>query len=528
MRKSLLSLLLLTSVTVSTIAQEYKVPNVLGIRQRQQSGTIREKGKLAGYYTFYFKEKQDKKNNVYEILLLDNELNKAGSFEIVRTKQSILMEVAYNGEAFMLFFYDPKIGYEFTTYDSKGKKLGSASVLKDQIPKAELRAVSLSLGQADKDITVYSGSKEGFVRQSLNKSKKVGFEINSYDNNAKVEWTYSSPATSPLFESVEISEVTDDFVTGTIYRRKSAGSAKMNLAFIILDRKTGEKIAELDMGNEDEGKQSVLRTFVDTKNQRVILVGEYYKPGDDILKDKSLGLFVKELDVEGAVLSHKEFDWKGKIAAFKQENIDEEDKKDDKPFSIFFHSVVRSENGHLFLVGEQFKKQVSATAVAGKMLAAAAGGSSNASSFEIRVGSMVIIELDEKNELADYDIVQKRKRSVLLPEGYGVYGSTRLGYYINSIGEFDYSFTAREPEADKFTVVYTDADRKEEKGAKNSKVMLGVIVVNKGEKSTERVGINPETRSYWIREAKPGYILVGEYWRKEKAITYRLEKVSFK
>jgi hypothetical protein len=527
--KKLLSLTVAAFLSIGSqvMAQNAEITNVLNLKSARQSGTIKEQNKIAGYYTFYFKEKQDKANSVYEIALMDNDLNSVNSFEFKRPKNSNLLEAVYNGEVFMFFFWDAKTGYEFVTFDLNGKQQGSTKMPKAEISQYDLQQSMSALSSPTGNVTIYPSGNAGFIRQSFTKGKKPGYEVVAYDNNAKKQWSYASSDASKLFESIEIGEVSESIITATVYRRKSAMSRKMDLAFLILDRNNGKKIAELNMGTEEEGKQSVLKSYIDNQNKKIVLIGEYYKPGDDMLKDLSAGMFVKEIDMEGEVLKEKTFSWKGDISKFKQQNLDEEDKKDDKPYSLFFHDVVRSADGHLFLVAEQYRKQVSAGAIAGKVLVAAAGGSSDASNLEIRVANMVVLELDGNNELVDYDIIQKRKRSVLLPSGMGLYSTAYLGYYIQMIGEFDYSFTSRDTESDEFTVLYTDANRKEEKGQKNSDFLVGIIHIKGGEKKADRIGINTEARNTWLRPAKPGYIMVAEYFRKEKVIKMRLEKLAY-
>src|SRR3989338_1688770 len=139
-------------------------------------------------------------------------------------------------------------------------------------------------------------------------------------------------------------------------------------------------------------------------------------------------------------------------------------------------------DGRLYLVVGQYRKQLSAGGTAMNVLAAAAGGSSDASNFEILVGNMVVIEFDATNKMTGYDLISKRKTSVLLPAGAGFWNTAFLGYYINSMGSFDYAFTSSDKKSDRYSVVYIDANRKEEKGATKSDLMVGVIQIDGGER----------------------------------------------
>ena len=114
--------LLFTSIS---FGQQATVSNVLNLRSAQHSGVILQQDKLVGYYIFYLKEQVDKNNNAYEVELFDDNYNSTGTFEITRPKSSYLAEMVYNGQNFMLHFYDKKTGYEFVTYDRDGNQVGS-------------------------------------------------------------------------------------------------------------------------------------------------------------------------------------------------------------------------------------------------------------------------------------------------------------------------------------------------------------------------------------------------------------------
>lgn len=525
----LLFFLAIMSIGYGTIAQQTSIPNVLKIRSIKSKGAIVENNKLVGYYLFFFKEKNDRKTSTYELVMYDDNYNQTSSFELTRPKNSYLMETVYNGNVFMLFFYNQKTGYEFLTVDRTGKEHGKIMIPKADIPSYDLQATRLSVANAEDNITIYPFGDNGFIRQTYVKNKKVGYEIVAYDNEMNKLWSKGSNMNSKQIQTAEISEISEKLITATIYSKKNIMTRKMDLSFLILNGETGEVIKEVPMGNADEGKQTVLRTYFDEEQEKIFLIGETFKPGDDFLKDKSQGIFVRELNEDGSDVRMNEYRWKGEIDQFKQNNLSEEDKKETKgSFSLMFHNVIRSStNGHLYLIAEQFRKQVSAGAVALKVVAGATGGQSNASNFEIRISNMILIELDDMNKMIDYKVIKKKRTSEFLPQGAGIWGTAYLGYYIKSTGGFDYAFTSSDKEKDRFTIIYRDANRKEEKGSRKSDVMIGIIDINKGKVSTERVPLNTEAKRFWLTKAKPGYISISEYFKKEKRYDMRLEKISY-
>jgi len=519
----LTSLLVLMSI-FSVFAQNKSVANVLNFKSTKDAGEIIENNKLVGYYIFYLKEKVDKKTSAYEVEIYDDNYNVTKNFEIIRPKNTVLLEMVYNGNAFMIHFYDSKTGYEFATFDRTGKATGSKKIATDDISRWDLARVQQNLASSTENVNIFPNGKDGFVRSTFTKNKKTGYEVVAYDNNAKELWKYSSKETSELLEFVEINDVSANVLSATVSKKKNMMTRDVTMYCLLLDSKTGKLIKEMQLGSNETGLRSLLKSFVNEESGSIYLVGEYYKPKDDILKDKSMGLYLQEFSLSGKELNKKEYKWKGDIDKFKNE-MDPEDKKGDRPFYVFFHDVVISKSGHIFMIGEQFIKQISAGGVAMKVIA---GSNSNVSTLEIRVANMVVIEFDENKSMVDFKLVKKKGTSVLLPEGMGYYGTTTLGYYVKSQGDFDYSFTSSDKEKDNFEIVYIDADRKTEKKATTkADVMVGVISIKGGKLSQTRVPINCTSNRWWLQPAKPGYISVSEYFRKEKKIDMRLEQLTY-
>lgn len=506
-------------------AQQASVPNVLNLKTAKHSGQIIENNKLVGYYIFYLKEKVDKNTVAYEVEMFDDNYNQTTNFDIIRPKNSLLLEMVYNGKVFMLHFYDNKTGYEFATYDRSGEMVGSKKVAKDDISKWDLSRTETNYASQTENVSIYPNGNEGFIRSTFTKNKKIGYEIVALDNQANEIWSYKSNENSDQIEIVEINDVAGNFLTATITQKKNIMTREMTNRVLILNTKDGSLIKDETLGSDLDGLRSLLKSFVNEKKGTITIVGEFYKPKDDIIKDKSQGLYMQEFSLTGEDLGIQQYSWKGDIYQFAA-SLDEDDKKD-RPFYVCFHDVIISKNGHIFMIGEQFLKQVSAGGIALKALANATGGTSNVSAFEILVGNMVVIEFDAKKTLVDFKIIEKKKTSVLLPQGMGIYGTATLGYYIKSLGEFDYSFTSSNKEKDLYDVVYIDANRKESKESSKSDLMVGVISIKAGKITENRVPINCQSNYWWIQPGKPGYISVSEYFRKEKKIDMRLEPLSY-
>jgi hypothetical protein len=328
-----------------------------------------------------------------------------------------------------------------------------------------------------------------------------------------------------MLEMVEINDISANYLTATVTKKKNLTTREMSNYLLVLNLSEGSKITEISMGDDATGLRSVLKSFLNESKKNITIVGEYYKPNDDIVKNKSQGLYMQEISLDGEDLGITNYAWKGDIDQFA--SLNDEDGKNDRPFYAFFHDVIVSKNGHIFLIGEQFLKQVSAGGIAMQVAANALGGSTNASAFEMLLGDMIVVEFDAEKNLVDFKMVEKKKTKIILPAGMGVYGSTTLGYYIKSIGAFDYSFTSRNKEKDIYDVIYIDGNRREDDQSAKSDLMVGVISIKGGNVSENRIPIFCESKNWWVQPGKPGYISVSEYFRKEKKINMRLEKLTY-
>lgn len=529
-RMSLLKTLLFAALLVpGSLVAQTTMPNVLNLRSANSMGTIINEDKVVGYYVFYIREQIDKETMAYEVDLFDDNYTFTSNFEIISPIKTELTEVVYTGSVFVFRFYDSHTGIELMTYDKTGKLLGKVMIEKDRLSKSEIDRIEESNKMGTDNVSVYPMGTAQFLQITLVKNKKTGYEITAYDTELKPLWICQSDETSELVEVSEIIDVTEEVITAVVYKKKSNDSWNSDVFCLLIDAKTGNKIKEFELASKEIGQRAILKSFVDTAQQHIVIIGEYYQPGEEHTSNKSEGLFVTTLDMQGNEIGNKPFSWKGDIDTFITENIDEDDKKHpDKHYSVFFHDVVVSENGHIFLIGEQFQKSYAPIGITNTLISnpsvKALPGSSN-QVMGILIKNMVVIELDSAKNLVDFDVIQKGKQFINVPNG--LLSNANIGRYINACNLFDYAFTSRDTQTDQFDIIYLDVFRKEEKGTWTSNdLMIGVISIHEGEKTTTRFPINSDAKYFMLQAAKPGYISIAEYFRKEMKLTFRLEALS--
>ena len=515
-KASLLALVILFAT--STFAQKKIFEDVKGFELRNV-GNIMDKETLLGYYFFYKKDKVDRKTEAFEITLMDNNLNVMKSFDVQRPKDSRLVETSFNGTSFVMVYFHKK-ELEFVTYDKAGKKLGSK--LYEDLPSYQ-RAAFIASETTGQDVkSFYVMDSTSYLRYTPVKNKKMGYELEAFSNSMKTLWKGGSSSSSEQTEIADIQYTSQKYIASIIGRTKKKD---MESFYQILDAKTGKKIFETPM-KENGSELSALNIFVDEARERSIILGEYYAPGQEIANSKSMGLYAMYIDMEGNKSGYKKYSWKGDLAKI-MDDIDEDNKSKTHP-SIFFHKVYRSKTGKAIAIGEQYKRVASASGIANMALAGLGGGTSNQSTTDFKVMNMIVLEFDSSNNITNSFSAKKKSHNIAMPMGFEFYPLAMVANIMNYWGAFDFEFASVDKARDRVYAVYKDFNRKEDdsKGSEKSDVMLGVVSYEGGKSKADRVPINTDAKYIWIAPAKPGYITIGEYFKKEKKVSYRLEKIS--
>ena len=126
-------------------------------------GNIIENNVLVGYYYFTKGEKTGKRDAEFEIKLYDVDFNYKRSIEVEADKSSQLIEMNYNGNAFLLMMAGRK-GVDLFAFSKDGMLLGEKKEV--EISKFESFQISAAMN-SDEPISssIHSLGDYGFVRQ---------------------------------------------------------------------------------------------------------------------------------------------------------------------------------------------------------------------------------------------------------------------------------------------------------------------------------------------------------------------------
>lgn len=503
--------------TKNSIAQTATIEDVFSIRLRS-SGIIKDNDGIKGYYFFYKKEKVDRKTNTYILQIIDENLNEVAKKEITDTKQLILQSGTYNGEVIMLKFYDyKKKELSYRSFTKEGKLVNSD---KETIAnKYRMATYKLTDGDVTKPASMYSLGKKGFVDYSYHKGKRYGYQINFVpaEKGAK-KWKFKSDDNIKNTLSGNYLYGDDDILISSVMDRPRLLSMKGMRYYIASNSvNTGKQEWKTELV-DPKFEISLLNTYPEKDKGQVVLFGSYFKKGANMAKAKSLGLFSFIMDMKTGEITKRNFiSWVEDAGKFL--NVNDKGKIQSVGY-VFFHQFIKTADGRIFGIGEQYRKAVSALGVASSLM----GG--EASGIKMVIEDFYIFEFNEDFSLKNINVFEKGKSNVLLDQGMGMVSAAKLAKYLDMMGFFDFYYAQTQDGGEVMHICYLDYDRAAK--GESKKTYFGVISYADGEFSNDRIVLERKWRtSINVYPAKAGYALVQEYNRKERKIEMRLEKINF-
>lgn len=510
-------------ISMISFGQIVTYSNIRQVRLKNAQAIIENK-QVVGYYLFYFKDKANKKQNVYELSLLDVNLAPTHSIELIKSKNSGLLEVNYNGQVFCFSFLDMKERtIEYQIIDKSAKIVGSYIV--DDISDSELARYAQMI-QTEED--TYSGGQisahgKGFIRYGVERKGGYRYEIEMIDNSAKKVWTTGLGATTKRsFETMQSFYCDDAMLITLVSSKEKSMSTESDNFLLFTNVDDGKEICRVSTEHEKGYLIPMGINYEDSKSAYFIY-GEYYgRKGSNGQFDfeNKLGFYTVIVDKTGKVIEEHFIDWKTDIAKLIPLNAKGRMEGNN---SVFFHNIVRTADEKYFVIGEQYKKAANALGIAGKVVGGMSGMNSNVSTVKVELHDMIILEFDNSFKPIKVHHVEKDEARVPLPSGVGMLPVNYLGQYLKQNGAFDYSFTYVSEGSKTFNSTYVNYDKEKGEG---KKYVIGNIVYKGGNIKIDRIPLTSKPTLFGIMPAKMGYIVIFEYFKKNKEFSVRLEKLD--
>lgn len=523
--RNVLFIVILLSVT-SLQAQNISMTGILRIRLKS-SGPILSDGQVKGYYFFHTLEKADKKNNNYRLSVYDENLREINSVNIVRATKYTLLDGAFNGEVFAFLFYDVKKQItELIAYDRTLKEVGS--VVKPVLNKSAKVIYNYVASGADAgQAYLVPMPQKGFLFYGLQEGNKQLYEIHYYDNTLKEIWSKNAGQSSYGVEMASDGFQTEQYVGSLITKMKSASSKNVDMDLVVQNADDGKVLFQIPL---ESGPYSISFSdvFFDEVKGNFVVFGDYYNKEEKELKAQSLGFIYLTLDMTGKIVGEKRNSWAEELS--RATPLNEKGKFEGSNTNILVHDIIRTNDGQIFVVGEQYKKAASGAGIASQVVSFAASAatgyySTSSSSVQLNVYNLVIFQFNADYSVNKLHIFEKDKNVMYLPPGSTYSSSKILSYYVKAMGGFDFVFSQLSEDHSSFSVAYINYDR--EKGTPSGN-LLGLVVYTPEKVFTvDKMRLNRKSTEYFVHRGKEGYVLITEYFRKEKRVDSRLEKINF-
>lgn len=511
MRKKLL-FALLTVFTLTCYSQSSKINDVNNFVLRNSGSILDKNNDVDGYYFYYIVDKLKKGDREFAIQILDKNLNEVAKKSYVDNKNTFLMKSSFNNQAMMFAMANYKEKeISLLTFD---KQANQKETVKIPLENKEIRYLQMMQQSGDFNV-LFPVDGKGFLFNKFEDNKKIGYSLKYYPTDGGKAWSFNSPEDSKEILSINPIEVNDKVVVAIEGAKPSLMSRKMTYRVKVLDINNGKLLFEREFSRKSKPRL-VNNAFIDSENN-VVLMGEYFKDGDNIITDKSLGIFTEVIDYSGKTLKENFTSWKEDVA-----KLTKVDKSfiDDKGY-VYFHKIVKTNSNEYYAIGEFYKRTASAGGIAFAALGALGGQVGGTAVTQITITNSVVFKFDSNFKLTEIKEFEKGKsRAPSLSD----FGSPQLNAHaLKAYGAFDYEYTQFDKANDRFYACFIDYERL--KGEKN-KNAFKTIIYDEGSLTEDKIYLESDNKDYRVLPAKVGSVLLLEYNKKLKEISLHLEKLN--
>ena len=497
------------ALSISVYAQQKTLDEITSFKIKNSGSLLDQNKDVDGYYFYYEVDKLKKGKREYAIKMLDNNLNEIATKSYIDDKNTILADSKFNNQALMFAMINKKEkNYKLVTFDRQGNQ-GREILI--PVNNKEMKWLSFMLKAGNFNM-LFPVDNKGFLFNFIRDNKKLGYGLKYVATDGGVSWEYNSPDDIKEIMMINPVQVNEEVVVALQSSKKSMLSQTVTFKVLVIDINTGKLLFEKEF-NREKNPRFITNAFL-TNKKEVVLLGEYFKNGDNILKDESLGIFAQVNSLKGEILSDSKVSWKDKIDKMMPKN---KDGKDNKRGYIYFHDIIRTQNGSFYCIGEKYRKTASAFGIAAKAL----GG--RGSVTQLTITDAVVFKFDETFNLNEIKVFDKGKsRAPSITD----FGSPQLNAHaLKAYGAFDYGFTQIDTDRDRFYASFIDYERL--KGEKN-KLAFKTIMYNEGELVEDKIYLQESKGkvSFRVLPAKLGYVMILEYNKKEKTLDIHLEKLN--
>lgn len=486
----------------------------------RNSGSIMEKGQIKGYFFLYQSDKIDKHTNEYTLQILDENLNKVRDIKFQDSKKLSLLEAAYNGGSLAFLFKngDTKT-LDMKIYGLDGKEKFTYSREFDRKTDQLMARYETLHTDEGTNQNVYDLGEQGYVSVlPLKDGKQVTYEVDYFSSNEKNQWTYTPTDDEEKFANAEFLGSTDNTIILEVLKKSRLLSGKPSAHLVGINFITKKKVFDID--NENDEYTFVPASVVPQKgSDKTLVMGSYFDKDANIVKDASKGLAIYTVNTDGKVIAKIYNSWKDDFAKYLPTNS--KGKIDNVGF-LYIHKLIQTPGGKMFVVGEGYKRQASAGGIALNMLGALGGVRTNAGVTKIVITDMVMMEFNDKFKVSGASIYDKPNNTAISTNASDYSSQHALAMYLKSVGAFDYDFSTGNIDNSDFSVCYSSWERSSDYKGET----FNSIHYNGSKFTTDKIELKSKASTMKVFPAKAGSVMIMEYFKKDKRLDFRLEKLG--
>ena len=485
----------------------------------RNSGTIMENNQIKGYFFLYQSDKIDRFTNEYTLQILDQNLNKVQSIKFDDSRDLNLLEAAYNGNSLSFLFKNSETKtLDMKVYSLEGKLKYTYSREYDKKTEALMQEYEAMHTDEGTNQNVFDISQQGYASVlPLREGKQRTYQLDYYSSVSKKQWTYVPVDDEERYAQAEFLGNTDSLIILEVWKKSRMTSGNMTATLVGINFATRKKAWEME--DTDERYTFVPTNVVPEKaTGRIIVMGTYFERNANIAKDASKGLAVFIIDSKGKVLEKTYNSWATDFAKYLPVNVKG---KIDNIGYLFLHKFIQTPDGKIFAVGEGYKRQASAGGIALKVLTITKP-TTDVGATKIVITDMVMLQFDNKYRITNAMIYDKTNNTAMVGAVSDYNSQHLIAKYLKAVGSFDYEFTTGDTENSHFTVCYSDwVKSKEYKGQ-----TFNSIRYNGANFITDKIELKSKASTMKVFPAKPGSVMIMEYFKKDKRLDFRIEKIG--
>jgi hypothetical protein len=482
----------------------------------KNAGAIKEGNLIKGYYVFYESDKIDRKTREYTIQILDQNINATKKATFQDSKEIDLVDAEFNETSLCFFFLNQdKRKYLYKIFDLEGKLKYE---YEKEYDKGDFWLFDAQRKMIDPDGEGQSNTLiaiPGLGFASLMPVRQNGaniFEIGYYSSVSNKEYVYR-----PEFEERQVFPMSLGVVDSTLFlevgKRKRLLSGQPKTTTYAFNVVTQKKVFELE--DNFDGKYRAMPTYMQKEEgtNNLLMVASYFDEADNISKDYGQGIAMYTMTTTGRLISKQYNPWQGTFSKFIPVN---EKGKIDNIGYLSIQKIIKAADGKVFVMSEGYKRNFNLGGAAFSLLSGSGQGFT-----KMVVTDIVVMEYDNSYKLTNAKVYTKT------PEDYSVPGGDYLSQhsiaaFLKQMGAFGYDFTTTNKDNSSFSFCYSDYEKtKEYKGS-----TFNSLHYSNGKFTTDKIQLTTKASSMAVFPAKQGYVGIYEYFKKEKRIEFRLEKMN--